>query len=195
MLGIPLYIGVEVILGIAILNKASGIYGLLSLLTGHPLSFSQWLYNILSLLAIPVYILGLMNISRQPQVVRKMALTAVVYIADSIIGLFYTVLFAFAWFSGDAQLAPPLPQSKASIQLASPERESFFTTLTIVVLLALRVYTTLVIISFSRQLLRKQREEGVSDHDQEIQENASMVDRAMYALETRAKRTCAAWFM
>lgn len=96
---IPLYIGVQLILAIAILNKAGGAYGVLSILTGHHLNFWQWLYNLLSFVVLPFYISALGNILNRACNVRKISLACVIYLADTFIGLLYTAYFVHFWFT------------------------------------------------------------------------------------------------
>lgn len=180
-------------MGIAILNKTSGLYGLLPLLTGQPLSFEQWLFNILALVTLPVYILAVMNVSRQSQAARKIALASLVYLGDSLIGLLYTLIFASEWFGGEALQGPPSPEISSSGKLASSARETAVTVMTILGLLTLRVYTTALMVAFCFQLLKKQREDHL--HDQPIPANLSELVRISYALEIKARDLWIRWLL
>ncbi|EGW30877.1 uncharacterized protein SPAPADRAFT_68109 [Spathaspora passalidarum NRRL Y-27907] len=157
----PLFIGAEIILGITILNKASGIYGILSLLTGHPINFFQWLFNALALVLLPIYISAFININTQPKNVRKMSIATVVYMADTVIGLLYTLYFMYFWFYVEDTAAPESGNTKRqemgdlSAQSASYTRELFLTFATTIVVKAVRIYFTLVMMSFTRALLKQ----------------------------------------
>lgn len=162
---IPLYIGVEVVLGIAILNKVSGAFGILSIITGHPINFWQWLYNLLALVVLPFYILCLVNMNNRTKATRKMSLVCLLYVADTAVGFLYTLYFTYFWFSREdttpgAEIYPG--GSKGAVdeataaQSASPERELFFTMAVTLMVAMLRVYTTLVVVSFTRALLKQE---------------------------------------
>lgn len=97
----PLYIGAEIVLGFAILNKAAGFYGFLSIITGHPINFWQWLYNVLELLCLPFYISALTLIKKKPENGRKFLLACLVYVIDSVVGVFYTLYFVHFWFANE----------------------------------------------------------------------------------------------
>lgn len=182
----PLYIGVELVLGIAILNKAGGVYGILSVFTGHPINFWQWFYNFLAILILPVYIPALIHLKSRPQNVRKMAFATLVYVLDTAIGVLYTLYFVYFWFSREdvdkrdvapAAATPATPDLSA--QSASQVRELWVTFSMTVVITAVRFYFTLVMVSFSRALLRNAADErryhdtGARDDD-ELLEIASL---------------------
>ncbi|CAK9436137.1 uncharacterized protein LODBEIA_P06950 [Lodderomyces beijingensis] len=164
---VPLFIGVEIILGITILNKASGLYGILSLFTGHPINFLQWLYNSLALLMLPVYASAAISLENKVELVRKISFATLVFCIDTLIGLFYTVYFMYLWFSeegssgtttsalftrgGASSYADLEPSSKS----ASTERELFFIFSTTLVTILMRIYFTLTMLSFAKVLLKQ----------------------------------------
>ncbi|MCJ1277560.1 hypothetical protein MMC21_005373 [Puttea exsequens] len=79
-----------------LLNKVSGIYGLLALLTGlhlSPLQLSMYIYSILAL----VLVLVLAPHIRTQSPFHCLAL-AVFYILDSLVNAAYTAAFAVTWF-------------------------------------------------------------------------------------------------
>ncbi|KAI5955477.1 hypothetical protein KGF57_003609 [Candida theae] len=167
---IPLFIGVEVILGITILNKAGGLYGILSLFTGHPIDFWQWLYNSLALIMLPVYATALINLRNQSRNLRKISLATVVYLVDTIIGTLYTIYFVIFWFHsedgsteevGGAALLRKRKEDASdtaanlSSQSASTGRELFFIFAATIAMSVIRVYFALVIVSFTKALLKK----------------------------------------
>lgn len=189
---IPLYIGVELILGVAILNKAGGIYGVLSLLTGHPINFWQWLYNFLAIVLLPFYISALINLKDKFSNARKVSLACLIYVADTLVGMLYTFYFIHFWFSREDNNPTAVPGQDASgskypsqadsvvndlgidkrldsarsvtggasgstlsSQSASPARELFLTISAIILVAIFRLYSTLVVISFTRALLKQ----------------------------------------
>lgn len=213
---IPLYIGVEVILAVAILNKAGGAYGVLSILTGHHLNFWQWLFNLLSFLTLPFYISGLSNILNRATNVRKTSLACMIYLIDTVIGLLYTIYFVHFWFSredsnpasyggGSEQTSDESTLASSLVrrytestddlsQSASPQRELFLTVSGIIVTNAFRLYFALIFLSFTKQLLKQsalnQKYYGADSLDEEVLHPTSFVGRIkkfVYDLEMRAK--------
>ncbi|KAF8001091.1 hypothetical protein HF325_004880 [Metschnikowia pulcherrima] len=199
---IPLYIGVELILSFAILNKAGGVYGVLSILTGHHMNFWQWLYNLLAFLVLPFYVSASFNLLDRSTNLRKACLGCSIYIVDTIVGFFYTLYFVYFWFSredsnpvGNA-MESALSLAKRAIdtsQSASASRELFLTVSGTLLTTALRVYFCFVFLSFTKQLLlqsaRNQRFHG-HDSVSEVAVHNSFVGKVkkfVYALEMRAK--------
>lgn len=202
---IPLYIGVEVILAVAILNKAGGAYGVLSILTGHHLNFWQWLFNLLSFLTLPFYISGLSNILNRANNVRKTSLACVIYLIDTFFGLIFTAYFVHFWFSREdnnptsyggnaaATGASAVDSYSAYVrrsadatedtlsQSASPQRELFLTVSGIIVTNAFRLYFALVFLSFTKQLLKQsalnQKYYGADSLGEEVLHPTSFVGR------------------
>lgn len=182
----------ELILGITILNKASGIYGLLSIVTGHPINFLQWLFNVLALITVPFYARALANLKIKPKNGRSTSLACIVYTLDTLVGLFYTLYFTFLWFSEEGALekrelnstiantvasvvtSTPIDTAEKLVQTsqsASQARELFFTFAGTILLTALRLYFNLVIISFTSKLLKQLRNEAqYGKDDDEIDE-------------------------
>ncbi|KAK6460511.1 Inositolphosphorylceramide synthase subunit Kei1-domain-containing protein [Scheffersomyces coipomensis] len=179
---IPLFIGIEIILGIAILNKAGGIYGILSIFTGHPINFWQWLYNVLSIFTLPFYISALINLKTRPKNARKMSLASIIYTIDTIIGLLYTIYFIYFWFSSEDVKSNSLDYAKRAVgndyaadqdyglpvtttsktttpdlssQSASLVRELYVTFATTIAITAIRIYFNLVFVSFTKALLKQ----------------------------------------
>ncbi|KAI9883142.1 MAG: hypothetical protein M1823_005090 [Watsoniomyces obsoletus] len=88
--------GTELIALSLLLNKISGIYGLLALLTGvslSPLQLSMYIYSVLALI-LTAY---LSRHIRKQSPLQNLAL-AWFYIIDSIINALYTAAFAMTWF-------------------------------------------------------------------------------------------------
>ncbi|KAI5951185.1 hypothetical protein KGF54_004259 [Candida jiufengensis] len=183
---IPLFIGVEIILGITILNKAGGLYGILSLFTGHPINFWQWLYNSLALIMLPIYANALINLTNKQNNLRKISLASVCYLLDSLIGIFYTVYFMLFWFYSEEESGTDVggnglrflkramdetdAEADLSKQSASAHRELFFIFSTTLIMTVIRVYFTLVLISFNKNLLKQQM---LRDYNSSSQANSS----------------------
>lgn len=88
--------GTELITLSVLLNKVSGIYGLLALLTGFslsPLQFSMYIYSVIALV-VTAY---LSTYIRRQSPFHSLAL-AWFYIVDSIVNACYTAAFAVTWF-------------------------------------------------------------------------------------------------
>lgn len=163
----------EIILGFAILNKAGGAYGILSIITGHPLNFWQWLYNILAIAALPFYITALSNLTTRNKNVDKISSACLIYIIDTILGLFFTIYFMIFWFISEdpEQLStrslshPNVLRSTSSTssedarlasQSASSGRELFYISAFTIVVTTARIYFTLILLSFTRVLLKQE---------------------------------------
>lgn len=93
---ISLKTATELIVLTLLINKASGIYGMLALLTGYHLSWAQ-----LSMYIYSIIILGLVCYLA-PHIKRQSALQCLalawIYVIDSIINVVYTGLFGATWF-------------------------------------------------------------------------------------------------
>lgn len=194
---IPLYLGVEVILGITILNKAGGVYGFFSLITGHPINFWQWVYNFLCVAVLPVYVSSLMNVTTKGNT-KKFSLCCITYVLDTIIGLFFTLHFGLWWYftegnvnygerSGTSdsvamhfkranQIGSSSSQKYTEPQMPMPtygesslSRETFIILASTIVVTLFRLYFTLAIVSFTRLLLKQESVARRSSERNEVQ--------------------------
>lgn len=93
---LPLHIGAEIITSVGIFNKASGLYGILSIFTGHPISAMEWLMNLWSLVALLLFVWGLRGISQKNGFV--LLIFAYIYSFDTILTYLFTLYFAGTWF-------------------------------------------------------------------------------------------------
>lgn len=197
----------ELILALAILNKAGGAYGILSILTGHGMNFWQWLYNLLAFWTLPFYISALTNLLNRASNVRKVCLGCSIYVADTTIGLLYTVYFVYFWFSREDSKPgsygstynieddPGVVRRAAAdlSQSASPQRELFLTVSGILVTSVLRIYFCFVFLSFAKQLLQQsvlnQRYHGTDSVSEEAHPTTFVgkVQLLVYKLEMRSK--------
>lgn len=191
----------EIALSFAIINKAGGLYGALSLLTGHKMNFWQWVYNLFSFITLPFYLLALFSIQDKASNVRKTCLGCSVYLIDTIFGVFYTVYFVYFWFTSEdhsPSKSPDLGLATRAVenlsQSASPQRELFLTVSGVLITTALRFYFSCIFLAFARALVRQaqadQRNFGVHSIGEEVGELSGVVGRIrrfVYALEHRAK--------
>ncbi|KAL7268065.1 hypothetical protein RUND412_009322 [Rhizina undulata] len=96
--------GAELVLVSALLNKISGIYGILALFTGAAISglqLSMYIYSIF---------LGVLLVLISPHVHRRRPLSVIsfayLYLIDSLINALYTILFGISWFLALASKHP-----------------------------------------------------------------------------------------
>lgn len=190
----------ELVLAVTILNKAGGAFGILSLLTGHPINFWQWLYNTSCLIMLPIYIGGLTNLFKRFVNVRKMSLVCLLYTFDTILGVLYTLYFTYFWFSSEDVDSDDMKRELGTSdsfggdtsQSASPARELFLITSSTLITTAVRFYFNLVITSFTRQLIKLHSndngEDLISDEEQAIFQSKTLLNKVRkYFLELEIK--------
>ena len=109
--------GAEIITYLQVINKVSGLYGLLALLTGATIDgwqLSMYLYSTAALLA-TVYLYKHIRL----QSPFETLLLAHLYALDSVVNALYTAFFGFIWFytlanhpdGGDNSVAPGIPSN------------------------------------------------------------------------------------
>ncbi|KAF2199540.1 DUF1753-domain-containing protein [Delitschia confertaspora ATCC 74209] len=104
--------GAEIITFLQLINKATGMFGMLALLTGaqlSPLPFSMYLYSITILIATTFLYSHI-----KKQFPFQTLLLAHLYALDSIVNALYTAFFGFAWFMVLAQHPEDSNTGKAS---------------------------------------------------------------------------------
>jgi hypothetical protein len=104
MHSISLRTGAEIITFLQIINKASGLYGMLALLTGAHLSglqLSMYLYSFIAFI-----VTGYLYKHIRLQSPFQNLLLAHIYALDSVVNALYTAFFGVAWFYVLAQHAP-----------------------------------------------------------------------------------------
>lgn len=173
---LPLYVGVEVVLGFAILNKMSGAYGILSLITGHPINIVQWVYYLFSLAIVPFYISALRSLSKPRPGVFSLA--TCLYALDTFTSILFTIYFSYFWWVHESSDAPPvevigdndsfgvakrLDGVDLTSQSASNAYEIFLTVVSTVGVNVLRSYFTLVLVAFTMRLIKASRNEEFQD--------------------------------
>lgn len=137
--------GTEMISIALLINKVTGLYGLLAILTGYALDavqLSMYIYSVGVLVALAFLLPHVRRQSPFPNLSL-----AWLYIIDTALNTAYTAFFAVAWYiasegnpAGDA--VEQATDTAASMAL-------------IVALTLVRVYLMLVVMSFTRQVMRR----------------------------------------
>ncbi|QLL33188.1 hypothetical protein HG536_0E00990 [Torulaspora globosa] len=160
---LPLYLGVEIALGISILNKCSGAYGILALFTGHPLHFSQWLLYIWSIITLIICAQGLYQVHKPS--VLTFSHIFVTFVIDTAVTCLFSVWFTAQWYSLEGNSGstdktkssysedPVDYSTKISDQGASESFEYGVTIFITVLSLAAKLYFTFLMASFVQELL------------------------------------------
>ncbi|KAF2772751.1 DUF1753-domain-containing protein [Teratosphaeria nubilosa] len=97
---VPLRTAAEFIVFTLAINKLTGLYGILALLTGYhlnPLQLSHYLYSLL-VLGLVCWLSPAIRVRGDGAGVLKVVGLAWLYIADTIINSIYTTLFGLGWF-------------------------------------------------------------------------------------------------
>ncbi|PHH92106.1 hypothetical protein CDD83_8957 [Cordyceps sp. RAO-2017] len=171
LLGIvSLQTGTELVAMALVFNKATGVYGLLAILTGYQLSLLQLSTYVYSILVLSVLVYLIPHIRRQSPC-ECLAL-AWVYLLDTFINGLYTALFGLdLYFAGiaadgtDSASAASLPNvvakelggftQETQTSSAPVSQETVTSVLLIVGLTLIRVYFSIVVMSYARQVLQR----------------------------------------
>lgn len=168
---LPLYIGVELILLYGVINKMCGPYGLLSLLTGHPINFIQWVYYLASTVFLCFFLVGFQSVTHPD--INTFSLVVMLYLVDTLAGCLFTVYFVWFWFANESKEKTPEKPAVESAQLAqrlvkrvsedlasqsASESYELFVTVTMTLLTtAVRFYFTLVMLSFFKEMVSQSK--------------------------------------
>ncbi|CDR46504.1 CYFA0S23e01662g1_1 [Cyberlindnera fabianii] len=185
---LPLYVGVEVILATAILNKMHGIFGILSLFTGHPLDLMQWVYYIVSFVMVYYYFVGFTSILK-PRPLQHAAIV-VIYSVDTLFSLLYIFYFAAEWLLKEDTTAPYVPGQDYS-KSATQFYEYSVIFLTTAIVEAARAYFNLVLFSFYTRLLKYNKDLGLSVMDGDVDldlKNRNKFQQLCYKFEVHCHR-------
>ncbi|KAH0547691.1 hypothetical protein FGG08_000180 [Glutinoglossum americanum] len=141
--------GTELIILTLLLNKISGFYGLLAILTGLHLSSLQLSMYVYSLFALALAGYLTPHLRRQSPI-HVLGL-AWFYVIDTVVNAVYTAAFAINWFLVIGQHHPTAVRFGHTI--LEPEN---VTSISIILMLwGLRIYFILVIMSYARSVLRQ----------------------------------------
>lgn len=155
----PLYIGMELVLGMGIINKLSGLYGIMSLFTGHPLDFMQWIFYISSIACVAFYAVGLSTVMKPK--VRQYAAVVVVYSVDTLASQLFVLWFAAQWVYNEDVTVVQKPGQDYS-KSASQGFEYSWMIFTTLVVSAARVYFNLVVLSFYKKVIKFNKNLGLA---------------------------------
>lgn len=172
MLGfISLQTGAEFISLMLVLNKLTGVYGILAIFTGFELSllqFSTYLYSILVLVSLAILVPHL-----RKQSPLECLLLAWIYILDTVINCICTTFFAVQWYlastaESDGQPdAADMPENAgmetaamlkrvghvARVPSATMPHDTAFSIVLITAVTLIRVYFSLVVASYAHEVL------------------------------------------
>lgn len=95
---VSLQTGAELICIFTVFNKASGLYGLLALLTGAHISAWQMSMYLYSILAAAAFAYSLRHIKAGPSSSLEIIAFSWFFFVDTVINFAYTALFATTWF-------------------------------------------------------------------------------------------------
>ncbi|CCF58544.1 hypothetical protein KAFR_0E03930 [Kazachstania africana CBS 2517] len=155
---LPLYLAVEIVLGITAFNKVSGAFGILALFTGHPLAFMQWVFYLWSTVTLFVFAQGLFEIHK-PNILTFSQIF-VFYSIDTLCNCFFTLWFTGDWFNVESQTEAAVGSTitkrteDISSQGASQGYEYSMTIFITLTSLVFRFYFNFILASFVQELLR-----------------------------------------
>jgi hypothetical protein len=174
---LSLQTGTELISLALAFNKAAGIYGILTLLTGYAISalqVSAYLGSILVLVALAFCVPHI----RTQSPFHNLAL-AWLYVLDTIVSAAYTCAFATNWYSGEYSVSiggdAALPhdgqvEQDASHTAQSKARSGVQDTAASIVLVIgftlVRVYFSLVVMAYARTVLLRFVDENMGETEQ-----------------------------
>ncbi|KAK9477371.1 Inositolphosphorylceramide synthase subunit Kei1-domain-containing protein [Lipomyces japonicus] len=150
---IPLSAGAELITVFGVVNKASGIYGLLSIFTGHPITGPQLALNIISLVLLPFFLYALHNVRRQNPL--PVVAYAYVYFGDMLANVAFTIYFAVSWFRKFDSVVKQQEDGDSSTETLDTASERGLSITIITFILLLKVYFCFVLFGYARALVRK----------------------------------------
>lgn len=157
---LPLFFGVEIILGFLIINKFNSIYGLLSLVTGHKLSSFQLFYYITQFIVLITYLNGLKMVHK-PEV-KFYSLLNIINIVDTVVLFFSMTIFNFSYNLGERFIDPG-----KSTQAASKNYELWILFSMLMINILIKVYSNFIILSFTREMIYNDKF-AVDNHEEMI---------------------------
>lgn len=160
---IPLYIRVEIILAIAIFNKASGFFGILSLFTGKPIGAVEWVLNVFSLCVLPLYVATYSKFANKSAF--QIVIFAYTYIVDTFVSLGLTIFFCIHWFTSASHKVQSSIGEENSFATIGADETTTINTVTSAV--ATAVYTTTAAVTATTTTVVNAFVEGVMNTEGE----------------------------
>lgn len=113
----PLSLGADLIIVSGVVNKASGFYGILSLLTGAHIGVMSWILHIFSLVAFPLYVYAFYAIKNR-NALFFLAFVHI-YFIDTLIDIGFTIVFCIKWFAHARNVAKQAAAAASSSVLSA----------------------------------------------------------------------------
>ena len=146
-------------------NKATGLYGLLAILTGYALSAFQLLAYIYSVVVLVLLAYLLPHVRRQNPL--QCLSLAWLYVVDTVINAGCTTAFATNWFLGSDPKTAKTPEGAAqgggSDGPHIGPQDTIASLVLIIVFTLVRVYLSLVVAAFAQQVLQRWGEQEGRD--------------------------------
>lgn len=176
---LPLHSGVELILIFTAINKMSGLYGLLSLFTNHPINFVQWMYYLLNTIFVILTMACYssikktassalsntsLNTDENMSTIKITAAFTFFYIIDFFIGNLFMVYLTNLWLKEEylvnnttstAHMLSKRVSDVLSQQSASEGYEVFVCLVTIIVTEGFRLYFMAIVLSYYLRLRKR----------------------------------------
>lgn len=177
--GVPLHAVVQLVLLFNAVNKASGLYGLLSIFTAHPVDGIQWTYYLtntaLFILTVSTYIyiikLPSSNLNNDASLpaLKCIAVFTICYVADFLSGNLFMLYLANLWIKEENQGAASIQNStsvyvshlvkrvskETKLQSASEQYEIGVSVITILISELIRGYFVSLVLSYYLRLRRR----------------------------------------
>ncbi|XBW36798.1 hypothetical protein QEN19_002375 [Hanseniaspora menglaensis] len=157
---LPLFFSVEILLGMLIINKFNGIYGLLSLVTGHKLSTFQLCYYFTQLIVLITYLNGLKQVHKPN--VKFYSLLNIVNLIDTLILFVSMTVFDYKYDLSDKFISPG-----NSTQAASKGYELWILFGMLLLNIFIKVYSNFVILAFTKEMFFNSKF-AVDEHEEMI---------------------------
>ncbi|KAK9454143.1 Inositolphosphorylceramide synthase subunit Kei1-domain-containing protein [Dipodascopsis uninucleata] len=149
---VPIAVGAELITMFAIANKASGIYGLLSIVTGHPITAPQLLMNVLSVILLISFLFALHSIRKQNAL--PVVAYSYIYFFDMLANVAFTIYFSVTWFRHFDEKTSEDGNNNGGDSLNVASERGLSITVIVLALVA-KIYFCFVLFGFARLLVRK----------------------------------------
>lgn len=158
-----------------VFNKVTGVYGLLAILTGYQLSLLQLSTYVYSIAVLGVLVYSIPHIRRQSPL--ECLTLAWVYVLDTVINAIYTFAFALEVYLASTAIEDTDSTSPVSVSGVVAEglqgeterhgkvvpQETAASVVLVVGLTLLRVYLSVVVMAYARQVLQRYMQQLAAD--------------------------------